>query len=419
MNIPFGFTPGDSNSDDPNSNNEQKFDMNSLGAMLQQLGSMMQQSETDGETGSVSWNTIRDTARNAISQSGDPSITEGQQKSVNDAVALAQTWVDAVTTFPANSSIALAWSRSEWLVQTLPAWQPLIDPVADGLQNTMADMNSDLLPGMEVPPELKQMLEPVMAMAKKMAAISTGMQLGNGLGTLSNEMIAASDIAAPLSANCIPAILPNAVSRFAEEHELPVSEAMVYIAVREVAFQRLMAANSWLQREIADLISAFARGIEFDSDRIREIMSSVDPADANGVQELMASGIFEPTQSESQKKALNKMEFTLALVEGWVSLVTAAAVADRLANASALNETFLRRQISGGPASKTFAKLVGLELRPRMLRDTQELWNLIDSRLGMEKRDWIWSHPDFCPSADDLQDPEKYLETLKNSEASD
>jgi uncharacterized protein (DUF2342 family) len=90
-----------------------------------------------------------------------------------------------------------------------------------------------------------------------------------------------------------------------------------------------------------------------------------------------------------------------------------------LTNASALNETFLRRQMSGGPASKTFANLVGLELRPRMLRDTKELWKLIDSKLGMEKRDWVWSHPDFCPSADDLTDPDKYLESLELNNSTD
>lgn len=400
MNQSFGFAPGDDNN----------FDLNSLGEMLQQLGAMMQQSAGTEVDGPVSWDAIKDAARKKISADGDPSITDSQKSSVNTAISMAQTWLNEATVFPATVSNSLAWSRSEWVEATLPAWQPLINPVAEGLQRTMSQTAPTL--GGELPTEMAQMIEPVLAMAKKIASVQTSMQIGNGLGALSADILAASDVAAPLSPGAVPAVLPNAVEKFAAEYGLPTSEVMVYVAIREAGFQRLMAAHTWLQQELANLISNYAREIEFDSERIQEVLSEIDPANPQSMQEVMQSGIFEPRRTEAQERALTKMEFTLALVEGWVAVVARACADSRLSGASALNETFLRRQMSGGPAAKTFTNLVGLELRPKLLRNTIDFWTIVEQQVGIERRDTIWQHPDFLPTKSDLENIEEYLANL-------
>ncbi|MEY4348512.1 MAG: hypothetical protein RIS43_931, partial [Actinomycetota bacterium] len=152
--LPFGFTP----------NEGQPFDMNSLGEMLQQIGQMMQRAQNDTTENGVSWGTIHDSARQAISAAGDPSITDKQKNDVSQAVALAQVWLDGVTTYPASSTESLAWSRSEWLEATLPAWRPLIEPVAAGLSRTVTQISSEAQSPQELeqlPPEMKAMLEPM------------------------------------------------------------------------------------------------------------------------------------------------------------------------------------------------------------------------------------------------------------------
>ena len=81
----------------------------------------------------------------------------------------------------------------------------------------------------------------------------------------------------------------------------------------------------------------------------------------------------------------------------------------RLSNVSALVETMNRRRASGGPAEKTFANLVGLELRPRLLRTASDFWAKLTAALGVEQRDALWQHPDFLPSRDDLDDVEAFI----------
>ena len=67
-----------------------------------------------------------------------------------------------------------------------------------------------------------------------------------------------------------------------------------------------------------------------------------------------------------------------------------------------------RRRASGGPAEQTFATLVGLELRPRRLRDAASLWGAMGQLHGNSTRDSLWTHPDLLPTADDLDDPLSY-----------
>src|SRR4029079_12789298 len=98
-----------------------------------------------------------------------------------------------------------------------------------------------------------------------------------------------------------------------------------------------------------------------------------------------------------QKQALDRLETLLALIEGWVQVVVAAAVGDRLPGAGALAETLRRRRATGGPAEQTFATLVGLELRPRKLREAATLWQRLTDDAGIDARDGVWAHPDLLP----------------------
>ncbi len=92
-----------------------------------------------------------------------------------------------------------------------------------------------------------------------------------------------------------------------------------------------------------------------------------------------------------------------------MATVVSAAADSRLVHAAALAEAIRRRRASGGPAERTFATLVGLELRPRMLREATALWTGLTQARGTEGRDALWAHPDLLPTADDLENPDAFL----------
>jgi putative hydrolase len=136
------------------------------------------------------------------------------------------------------------------------------------------------------------------------------------------------------------------------------------------------------------------------------------------MEQLLSQGVFEPKATPAQTQALERLETLLALVEGWVQTVVTAALGERIPGEAALSETLRRRRASGGPAEQTFATLVGLELRPRKLREAAALWNRLTEAAGMDARDAVWQHPDLLPAAEDLDDPSAFIDRIIGGDTS-
>ena len=52
---------------------------------------------------------------------------------------------------------------------------------------------------------------------------------------------------------------------------------------------------------------------------------------------------------------------------------------------------------------------MGLELRPKRLREAAALWDELYKERGATGRDAVWEHPDFLPTAEDLDDPSGFV----------
>lgn len=410
MSIPFGFgAPGSSGG---------PFDMKALGQALQQLGQMMQAG--GGEGGPVNWAVVEDVARKAVVSAGDPSITEGQREAVTSAAALADVWLDVATTFPASGGTAQAWSRSEWLVNTGPAWKRIVTPIAEHVTGAVAGMGSTDLQQLSpealpeqlrqmlpdgLPPEFMQMLQPMLGMVQQLGAAAFSMQLGQALSGLASQVLGASDVGIPLTDPPRMAIVPANVSEFAKGLEVSTSDAMMFIALREAAHQRLFVHVPWLAARVIGAVEQYARYMRVDMEQLNEAMSGVDLSDPTALQQVLSGGVLTPEDTPEQKAAVARLETLLACIEGWVDDVVQTAVADRLPTLPNLVEAMRRRRAAGGPAERTFASLVGMELRPRRLREAHTVFAAIRAARGAQARDGLWSHPDLLPGPEDLDDP--------------
>jgi putative hydrolase len=374
------------------------FDVNQLGQMLTQLGQMLSQAQNTGG-GPVNYELAAGIAKQRLAGTTS-SLTDAQRNAVRDAVALAELWLDPATTFPAGTTEVVAWSATEWVTASLPAWQRLCDPVAQRVAGAWVEA---------LPEEVRAGAGPMLAMLGQMGGLAFGSQLGGALGQLAAEVLTSTDVGVPVGPSGTIALLPENIEKFTAGLDRPASEVMIYIAAREAAHQRLFAHVPWLRERLLGAVEEYARGITVDTSRIEELARGIDPSNPAAIEEAMRTGMFEQETTPAQQAALARLETLLALVEGWVDAVVTDAVGDRLPGAGALRETLRRRRASGGPAEQTFATIVGLELRPRQLRNAAELWRLLGEQRGTAGRDALWAHPDLIPSAGDLDDPAAFL----------
>ncbi|MEF2527091.1 MULTISPECIES: zinc-dependent metalloprotease [Streptomyces] len=371
-----------------------------LGAAFQQLGQMLSY-----EGGPVNWDMAKDVARRTVAQGTadgvkDTSVGIAERSAVEEAVRLADHWLDDVTSLPSGAATAVAWSRAEWVEATLPVWKELVDPVAERVGAAMGGV---------LPEEMQAMAGPLLGMMRSMGGAMFGQQIGQAVGVLAGEVVGSTDIGLPLGPAGKAALLPLNIEGFGKDLGVPSEEVRLYLALREAAHARLFAHVPWLRSHLFGAVEGYARGIKVDTSKLEDVVGQIDPTNPEQLQEALQGGMFQPQDTPEQKAALARLETALALVEGWVDAVVHAAAKPRLSSADAMRETMRRRRASGGPAEQTFATLIGLELRPRRLRDASRLWASLTDARGVDGRDGLWEHPDMLPTATDLDDPDGFV----------
>ena len=369
--------------------------------------------------GPVNWDLAKNVARHTLAAEGDPSVLDTDRHKIEDAVRLADLWLDEVTSFSSGVRRVQAWSRSEWVEATLPVWSKLCDPIAgkavEAMSGLLTDAPGEL--GAGLPDELSTALQAMGGnlgglgpMMSRIGGMMVGSQTGAALGALALEVVSSTDVGLPLGPEGTAALLPAGVTAFGEGLSIGADEVRLFLALREAAHHRLFAHVPWLRAHLLGAVEEYARGITVDASRLREAMPQIDPANPDALREaLSGAALFQPEDTPQQKAALSRLETALALVEGWVTTVVNAAAGNRLPQAGALAEASRRRRATGGPAERTFATLVGLELRPRKLREAALIWHRLTELRGTAGRDAVWAHPDLLPTNEDFDDPDGFV----------
>lgn len=384
--------------------------MNTPGAMAQAMGQMrfLMNSSTDP----VNWRMVEEVSRQNAYQAGDPRLGAAEAQSVRQALSVADLWLDPATSMVAPGIPREAWTRVEWFDQTLPEWQEICNPIAENASRAMADaMSSQLDAGDHgMPDGMAGLAQSLSAAMPKMGAMAFAAQIGQALSEMAKEALGSSDAGLPLTESPVTALVPTNVAAFAEGLDVPYEEIVQFVAARECAHARLFASVPWLRHDLHIAIMKYAREITLDEDAIEEAARSIDPSNPESLEAAMSSGVFSNEPTEDQARAQERLETLLALIEGWVEVVSSDAVAPYLPQASKLAEMMRRRRVTGSNAERLLRQLVGLDLRPRQTRGAAKIFRMVTERSGADARDALWSHPDRVPTAAQLADPDSFFE---------
>ena len=378
-------------------------------ALIAQLMAQLQnaiQSSGDG----INWTLALDQAKQIASRTTVVSLP-AERSQLEQSLHIASLWLAEATSISEPTLEPRLISRTEWVQSTMEIWTQLAEPVATSIADSLTDVLAE-----QAPEEMNDMIAGASQLMRNVGGTLFAMQLGQVVGQLASEVVSGGDIGIPLlgtgDGDQQAAMIPQNVAAFASGLDVPVDQVQLYLAVRELAHARLFRHAKWLRLQLMTSITEFAHGIRIDTSRLEELASDFDPANPEELRAAMTSGALIPPKSDDQLAALGRLETTLALIEGWVDVVTAQATS-RLPSSAAIAETVRRRRASGGPAESAFATLVGLELRPRRLREAAAMWQQVTDAVGADSRDDLWSHPDLVPTAEDITDPSALVARLK------
>ena len=177
----------------------------------------------------------------------------------------------------------------------------------------------------------------------------------------------------------------------------------------------------WLRAHLLGAVEQYASGISVDMARLQEAMPDVDITNPEALQRGAVRRGTVPAGGHARPEGRADPAGDRAGAGGGLGRDGGQRGRDRerLTHADALAEAIRRRRATGGPAERTFATLVGLELRPRRLREATAIWQGLTEARGIDGRDALWAHPDLLPAADDLENPDTFVRGQPEFDISD
>ena len=362
--------------------------------------------------GPVNWDLARDVARQTVSAAGDRSVTTAEREQVLDAMRLAELWLDEAMRLPGRrdggrgleprrvgrgdaAGVARAGRPGRRQGRRLDGHDARRRGRPDGAARAaMPEQAASAMAG------------PLQQMMRSIGGAMFGTQIGQAIGALALEVVGSTDVGLPLTPGGTAALLPANVDRVRRGPRVPADQVRLYLALREAAHQRLFAHVPWLRAHLVDAVAAYARGINVDTARLEEAVGTHRPD-----QPRVAAGGADrrPVRAGGHPGAEGRAGPAGDRARAGRGLGRRGGRRGRQPRTCRPPPRCARRCAAAGPAAarreQTFASLVGLELRPRRLRDAAALWRAVLAERGQDGREAVWAHPDLLPTADDLDDP--------------
>lgn len=212
----------------------------------------------------------------SVAAKGATSVDPARAEALARALGTAALWLNSATDFAEPEGRPLLMSRQDWARATLPVWQEMAEPVAKALAEAIANLMKE-----QGPEEVRELL----GSSSVLVSMTTGLfklQLSQVVGGLAGEVLSAGDIGIPLlhasSDNDVRSgLVPQNMDAFSEGLGVPGDEVDLYLAIRELAHQRLFRHARWLRNHVLSLVGDFARGIHIDGEAIMDLAESLIP----------------------------------------------------------------------------------------------------------------------------------------------
>ena len=356
-----------------------------------------------GGEGPVNWQLAHDTARQAVAARGDASVLRTEREAVDEAVRLAEVWLDPVTALPAGTS--RPWPGAEpsgWRARCR-CGRGLIEPLAA----RMAEASTSALPA-----EAQAMAGPMLGMFQQLGGAHGGRAGGAG----ASASWPARWSAAPTSA-CRSA--PRARRRssrvnirgvHAEGLGVPEDEVRLHLALRECAHAAAVRARAVAAgRALLDAVGATPRASPSTPTPCASGWARSTPTTPPRSSRPWSRGCSSPpTPPRSRRPSTGWRRCS-----PWSRAGSTSWSRPRPTPPPATPSPWARPYVADGrqaaPPRRRSRALVGLQLRPRRMREAAEVWRQLTEALGSDGRDAVWENPLGLPGPADLAEPAAYV----------
>ncbi|MFN2617506.1 MAG: zinc-dependent metalloprotease [Thermoleophilaceae bacterium] len=294
--------------------------------------------------------------------------------------------------------------RGDWAAMNLEALAGLLDPVAERLDRRMGSAG------------------PLAPALRAGASATLAAEAGLVFGYVSQRVLGQYELSLLQAGTSPGAGAPPRLVFVAPNLERAVDELGVdgdsfygWIAIHELTHVFQFQGVSWLRDHVAGLVREYLRTVEV---RIESGAAGGIPAlpDLSRlVEAFREGGLAALVQTHEQRDVMDRIQATMAVIEGYSEHVMDALGARLLPGWDGLREAMERRRRNRSAPERILERLLGLNLKLRQYELGRAFCSGVAEREGMEALNAVWDSPKAMPTTSELDRPAAWLARVRPS----
>jgi coenzyme F420 biosynthesis associated uncharacterized protein len=133
------------------------------------------------------------------------------------------------------------------------------------------------------------------------------------------------------------------------------------------------------------------------------------------VEAFREGGLAALVQTSEQRRLMDRLQTTMAVIEGYSEHVMDALAVELLPAYEGLRAAMDRRRRSRSAPERVLERLLGLDLKLRQYEQGKRFCDAVAERGGIEALNRVWDAPGALPQPSELARPDAWLERVERS----
>ena len=338
----------------------------------------------------VDWSLARQVARLAAG-SGE---RDGADPDVASLCAEMEEHVAAYTSLRPGSAVPAPElvGREDWSALNIDSLAGMIDPVAARLERRL------------------EFAGPLAGALQAGATATLAAEVGLVMGYVSTRVLGQYDVSL-LGGDAPPRLLfvaPN-LRKAVREMEIDPDAFHRWICAHELTHVFQFQGVPWLRGHLSAMVREYLAGVEVRIDRGAAGGLPSLPNPARLVEAFREGGLAALVQSTEQRALMERVQATMAVVEGYSEHVMDSLGEAAIPGRGALRAAMDQRRRSRSAPELVIERLLGLDIKMRQYEQGKRFCDAVVSATGIELLDRVWEGPEALPSRSELEHPSDWI----------
>jgi coenzyme F420 biosynthesis associated uncharacterized protein len=338
----------------------------------------------------VDWSIARQVARFAAGSAEPPAFDLELDVRVRDAQAhvTSYTGIEPSDPLPAPEAV----DRSEWAEVNLAGIAALLEPVTDRLAGRLDAAG------------------PLAGPLRMAAGATLAAEAGLVVGYMSQRVLGQYELSL-LQPETTPRLLfvaPN-LGRAVGELGVDRGSFLDWIVFHELTHALQFVGAPWLREHLGGLMREYLETVDVRFERGSAGGLPSLPNVPKLVEQFREGGLAALVQSREQRSIMERVQATMAVIEGYAEHVMDAVGEQALPHYDGLRAAMDRRRRSRSAPERLLQRLLGLDLKLRQYEEGKAFADAVVAATDVATLNRVWESPQALPNLSELRSPERWI----------